>query len=357
MIDRTRTRDLNTHQNEAGEVHHRDVTRRRFLQLLAGGGAALVAGCAPEREATLNPTTAPAPPGGLATPTDPRSTPGRPVSYSLPTDAGAWAPSASHAGSLPSGPAPVQIRGVGEFTFEADEVETLRPDIFQPGHFSLFDALVRVAEQGDITLEYHFSEQMNTHVIDAINGEGGWWHSAYYSGGWGEPNVFRIDMYPYKNGTLFWLHKERDQRLTAIYDSFLQEVTRLENNGGRIIIPEVTIRSPSGNTLFRDVLVTPHDVRMDVLQPGVVTGLDAILSLAEQGELSNLKLTWYERIGRADPVDSYWLEQIDRAEATGSCGFVYETGVRGLGGNHIHIPSDVRVTVSPEYALWFWICL
>ncbi len=258
---------------------------------------------------------------------------------------------------MPSGPGTVQIRGIGEFTFDVDEVETLRPDIFQPGHFSLFDALVRVAEQGNITLEYHFSEQMDTHVIDAINGEGGWWHSAYYSGGWAEPNVFRMDMYPYKNGTLFWLHKERDQRLTAIYDSFAQEVTRLENNGGRIIIPEVTIRSPSGNTLFRDVLVTPHDVRMDVLQPGVVTGLDAILSLAEQGELSNLKLTWYERIGRADPVDSYWLEEIDAAEAAGGCGFVYETGARGIGGNHIHIPSDVRVTVSPEYALWFWICL
>ena len=25
--------------------------------------------------------------------------------------------------------------------------------------------------------------------------------------------------------------------------------------------------------------------------------------------------------------------------------------------SHIHIPSDIRGTVSPEYALWFWICL
>jgi hypothetical protein len=59
-------------------------------------------------------------------------------------------------------------------------------------------------------------------------------------------------------------------------------------------------------------------------------------------------------------VDTYYLEQIDEAEAYGSCGFVYETGPRdfsGFTGSHIHIPSDVRVTVSPEYALWFWICL
>jgi hypothetical protein len=38
-----------------------------------------------------------------------------------------------------------------------------------------------------------------------------------------------------------------------------------------------------------------------------------------------LELTWYERIGTADPVDTYYVEQIDEAEAYGSCGFVYET--------------------------------
>ena len=106
--------------------------------------------------------------------------------------------------------------------------------------------------------------------------------------------------------------------------------------------------------------MTAHDVRSDVLQPGVTTALDALVSLAEQGELSGLKLTWYERIGRADPVDSYWVEQVNDAVAYGGCGFVYETGpgaYPGFSGTHIHIPADVRITVSPEYALWFWICL
>jgi hypothetical protein len=44
----------------------------------------------------------------------------------------------------------------------------------------------------------------------------------------------------------------------------------------------------------------------------------------------------------------------------GGCGFVYETGPNsfaGFSGTHIHIPADVRVIISPEYALWFWICL
>ncbi len=91
-----------------------------------------------------------------------------------------------------------------------------------------------------------------------------------------------------------------------------------------------------------------------------MTALDILLSLAEQGELSKLKLTWYERIAGADPVDSYWVEQIDEAEAFDRCGFVYETGpldFSGFTGSHIHLPSDVRVIISPEYALWFWICI
>jgi hypothetical protein len=258
---------------------------------------------------------------------------------------------------LPSGQNIVRVEGLGEFQFQADGLQTLRPDIFQPGRFSLFDVLVHVADLGHISLDYHFSEEMNTHVIDSINGDASWWYTAFYSGGWPEGNAFRMDMFPYKNDMQFWLHRERGDRLTTIYDSFVREVDRLAQNAGKIIIPEVSIRSPKSNTLYRNVEVTAHDVRTDVLQPGVVTGLDAILSLAEQGELSELKITWYERIGSANPVDSYWLEQIDRAEAEGTCGFVYETGTRGIGGNHIHLPSDVRVTVSPEYTLWFWICL
>jgi hypothetical protein len=254
----------------------------------------------------------------------------------------------------------VRIQGIGEFTFDASQVETLRSEIFQPGHFSLFDILVHLAERGDIALDYRFDETRDTYVIDAINGQGGWWYQVYYSGGWSESNVFRMDMYPYKNRTELWLHTEREQRLENIYRTFREEVERLASNGGRVTIPEVTIRSPAGNRTFRDVVVTAHDVRSDVLQPGVVTALDALLSLAEQGELSHLKLTWYETVGSADPVDSYWLERIDDAEAHGGCGFVYETGPRyfsGFSGSHIHLPADVRVTVSPEYALWFWICL
>jgi hypothetical protein len=281
-------------------------------------------------------------------------------SYCLPTEEGLWTPPVAHNGDRPVGTGTMEIEGVGQFFFEAEQVRTVRPDIFQPGHFSLFDIMVHLSERGDIALDYHFDETMDTHVIDALGGENGWWHNAYYSAGWFEPNVFRMDMYPYKNTTRIRLDRENEDRLEAIYHSFRDEVSRLRANGGRVVIPDVRVRAPSGQLAFQDVTVTPHDVRMDVLQPGVVTGLDALISLAEQGKLSELKLTWYERIAGADPVDSYWVEKLSEDTAVGGCGFVYETGPRsfaGFSGTHIHIPADVLVTVSPEYALWFWICL
>lgn len=356
MIDDRQGETKGPHTKAPHEDPQGEVSRRRFLQLLVIGGSALASGCGPTSEATPT-VTAPTASGADGTTPTLEAAPGAPRSYLLPSTDGRWTPPRSETVDPPSGPNSVRLEGLGAFTFEASDVESLRPDVFQPGRFSLFDILAHLSARGDISLEYHYSDEMGTHVIDSIDGENGWWHSAYYSGGWPEANSFRMDMYPYKNGMDFWMHRESDDRLDAIYDTFIGEVDRLSNNGGKIIIPEVTIRSPSTSTLFRDVEVTAHDVRTDVLQLGVVTGLDAILSLAEQEKLSRLKLTWYERIGTANPVQSYWLEQIDQAEASGTCGFVYETGARGIGGNHIHVPSDVRVTVSPEYALWFWICL
>jgi len=324
--------------------------------------ALLLSACASASSAPeIQPSPTPADTPGAVSPT-PQPTPVElPRSFVLPTEDGAWTPpSGAYASDKPTGTGTVRIDGIGEFAFDASRVATQRPDIFQPGHFSVFDALVHVAQQGDVTLEHHFDETLDTHVIDAINGESGWWYIAYYAGGWSENNVFRMDMFPYKDGTRIRLYKERAENLERIHRTFEEEVARLERNGGQVIIPEVTIRSPRANYTFRDVVVTPHNVRSDALQPGVVTALDALLSLGEQAELPVLKLTWYDRIGSADPVQHYFVEQIGEAEAYGGCGFVYETGPQefaGFRGTHIHIPSDLRVTVSPEYALWFWICL
>lgn len=296
-------------------------------------------------------------------PREPTPRPSGPASYRLPTEEGQVVPPTLHSSRKPSGIGEVRIEGgVGLFEFDAAEIETVRPDIFQPGHFSLFDILVHLDKRGDINLEYHFDESMNTHIIDAIDDEPVWWYSAHYSGGWHEANVFRMDMYPYKDGTTFRVSPGNADVIARIYESFREEVARLRMNEGKIIIPEVAITSTKfpGDLEFENVVVTPHNVRSDVFKPGVVTALDILLSLLEQGELSQIKLTWYGKIGTAEVVDSYWTEQINQAGAFNRCGFVYETGPLAFSsfrGSHIHIPSDIRAIVSPEYALWFWICI
>lgn len=240
--------------------------------------------------------------------------------FKLPTADGEWRTAETHRARKPAGVGSVDIWGIGVFTFDSSEVETVRPDIFLPGHFSIFDTLVQLDKQGDITLEYHFDGAIDTHVIDSINGEPHWWYEVRYSGGWYESNVFRMDMYPYKHGTDVRLFPKSDDYLARVCREFGDEIRRLSSNDGRVIIPEVIIDGPKTNLEFTDVEVTAHNTRNDMLQSGVVTALDILLSLGEQGKLSDIKITWYDSIGRADPIDSYWVEQIDEDIASGAAG-------------------------------------
>ncbi len=250
----------------------------------------------------------------------------------------------------------IGIGGLGTFEFDPNEVETVRPDIFREYHFSLFDMLVHLDKQGDIELEYHFDESMNTHVIDSINGINNWWYWAYYHMGWQETNNFRMDHYPYKDKMVIQVVREDASRIGNIHRSFRDEVTRLEDNDGKVIIPKVTLRLRSHTLTFVNVEVTAHNLRNDTFQDGVITAIDVILSLADQGEIT-YKLTWYETIGMAE-ILNYFVDGINSDISYGTCGFVYEEGSERLRyGNHIHIPSDYRVLNSPEYEEWFWICL
>ncbi len=336
------------------------LSRRELLKSMACGGlvltgaASLLSGCARQvRELDERLT-------GDRERDEGETAEARALTYRLPTEDGDWIPPVSHVARLPTDQGEIRVEGLGTFGFDSSHVETVRSDIFRPGHFSLFDILVHLSEKGDLVLDYHFDEALDAHVIDGVDGEEGWWYNAHYPAGWFEASVTRMDHYPYKNGTVVRLDRVRADRVATIYETYREEMQRLAVNGGQVVIPDVTIRVPGGRVDFEDVVVNAHDARSDMLQPGVVTALDAIISLAEQGQISDLELTWYERIGRADPVDSYWVERINDHIATGGCGFVYECGPRefsGFAGAHNHIPADVQVSRSPEYALWFWICL
>ena len=252
----------------------------------------------------------------------------------------------------------VTIDGVGTFDYVPEEVETLRPELFQEGHFSVFDILVYLDNKGDINMDYHFDTSMNTYVIDEINGQDNWWYRAYYSGGWSEKNAFRMDHFPYKEQMSIRFINEDESRIQRIYDVFREEVLRKAANGGKIIIPTVIITGTKNQLTFNDVEVTPHNLRNDTFQNGIITAIDVIMSLGDEGKIT-YDLQWYSEIGRAE-VKTYFVDRINDDESQGRCGFVYEEGsneFRRFNGNHIHIPSDYRVLNSPEYMEWFWICI
>lgn len=250
------------------------------------------------------------------------------------------------------------IAGIGNLNFDPEQVETVRPDLFKEGHFSIFDILVYLDNSGKIDMEYHFDAEMDTNIIDSINGTDRLWYFSYYDGGRNENNVFRIDHYPYKSKMSFEFFQTSLSHLNIIYETFRREIVRLNANNGSLIIPSITIRSPRNNIRLDNVRVTAHNLRNDTLQDGVITAIDVILSLADQG-LITYQLKWYETIG-LDEVKSYWVEGINADIAYARCGFVYEAGdydFEDRRGNHIHIPSDIRIITSPQYEKWFWICI
>jgi hypothetical protein len=245
------------------------------------------------------------------------------------------------------------------YGFNVSDVETKRPDIFRNGSFSVFDVVAHLGERGAIELDYSFKESMNTHVIHSINNRTNLWYRVQYSGGWPENNVYRMDHYLWKTGTDLTVYSEDEDIIERIFDTFRDEVTRSNRNFGAVVIPEVFILAPDIDLRFRNVEVTPFNLRRDIFQEDVVTAIDVILTLGDQG-LITYGVQWYDEIGDADYVRSFWVESINGKKSVGTCGWVYESGARefhGFNGNHIHLPSDVRPLNSPQYVLYFWICI
>jgi len=288
----------------------------------------------------------------------------------LPDAAGHWSvPVGIYAGRVPTTEGIVEVRGVGALSFDPAHVQTLRPDLFVEGHFSVFDVLVHLAGRGDIQLEYAWDKAAATHWISSLNGLSGWWYDARYAGGEYERPVVRMDHFPVKDGMSIRLYLEQPDRLAAIRQSFRNEVERRAANGGVVIIPEVTVRGPRWTLVARDVIVVPSGTRPDVFRPGVVTALDVLLALGRAGVLTSVKLVWHDRLDNADPVDGFMVHALraggHEAPATEGCMFAHQTGSdvlegfivpHGHGASHIHLSADLEPLVSPERVRWTWLC-
>jgi len=252
------------------------------------------------------------------------------------------------------------IESLGTFEFTPKDISAIRNEVFNEGFFSLFDVLIYLDETGQISMNYEFSEEYGTHIIRDINGLEGWWYVAYYDGGWSENNVWRMDLYPYKDRSSIQLRRIEIGQIQAIYESFAEEVERTRKDNGNLIIPEVIIQGKNSVQVFENVDVNSHNLRDDYFLEGTITAIDVIISLSDAGLITH-RLNWYESIGSATIVKNYFVDEINGDESHGRCGFVYELGedlFTGFRGNHIHIPSDIRVLqTTPDYVKFFWICI
>ena len=225
----------------------------------------------------------------------------------LPNAEGGWSLPDGSVGLIPAAKGTIEIRGRGILSFDPSLITATRPDVFMPGHFSVFDVLTHLAATGAIELEYVFDDELQTHVIESLNGLDGWWYDAHYEGGSFDRTAVRMDLFPVKDGISIVVYLEDPARLAAIHEHFREEVVRRESSETGVVVPTVTLRSSGDSIVFEDVRVVAHDVRPDVFQPGLITMLDVLLSLGELGLLSDLGLEWRAADDGIDVVDGYYV--------------------------------------------------
>jgi len=288
----------------------------------------------------------------------------------LTADSGWNLPEGHAQGQLAVETGSLEIRGLGELPFDPLAITTLRADLFMPGHFSVFDVLVHLAETGAIELEYEFDEELQTYVIHSLRGLSGWWYDAHYEGGSFDKTLVRMDQFPVKDGMNIVVYLENPARLDAIHEHFREQVVRRAANEDAVVIPRVTLQSSTATAEFHDIAVTAHDARSDVFQDGVITMIDVLLSLGEQGALTELGFDWREDDGEVSVVDGYYVVLVQSEtfapEITGSCVLTHQIQGETIADflsphthtmSHIHLTADLEVLVSPEAVEWLWICL
>ncbi|MGB2960464.1 MAG: T9SS type A sorting domain-containing protein [Bacteroidota bacterium] len=280
------------------------------------------------------------------------------------------------------------------FTFDPDimTVSTVRPDVFAPGYYSMFDVILTVAYWNGISVDYYYDSTCATHFITRINNiTGNYWYHFSYDAGQGNVNEIQLrranrwDEALWRPGV--WIKVVEGEDLPGIRREYVEEIAREKVSGH--LIPSVRFSinpsdfqgNPPGSgrvTVSRDfpnVLVTPHNLRAPgysspyskPFQPGVVTSLDIPLSLADQGLLDTATAVFYTRFA-GNHIDSYYLvglgfPGVGMAHASGRQGFVYvtENGSYNQLPNgadpKLHMTSDINVLHAPDFSYWRWIQL
>jgi hypothetical protein len=285
----------------------------------------------------------------------------------------------------------VIIRG-NTYAFDPKEysISTTRPDIFTEGHYSLFDVLIAVAQRNGHQVALHWDADCMTHFIDSVDGVAGdYWYHFSYDAGSGTANELkhrrqiRWDELLYQPGA--WVQLVLGEALNELKQEYREEIQRQRRFGN--MIPQVRIAiNPSnyeGNPAesnrititrnWRDVTVTAHDLRgkggdslyRSPFQPGVVTAMDVLFSLRDQGLLDVVGTAYFTHLA-GKTMESYRVRSLGfpglgLAHASGRQGFVYTTGngtfsrLANDADSKQHVHADIHVIHAPDFAVWRWI--
>lgn len=198
--------------------------------------------------------------------------------------------------------------------YDFDPVETPikvhRPDVFAEGYFSVFDVMIALLKKHNIPVEYEYDSSAKCHFISSLNGKPGeyWYKHVYHNnefefmGGF-EVVPYRWDELLWKPGTKGEITNSKPPR-----QEFIEGVKR--DGDGFTIVKKVVIDKET----FTDVKVTPHNhlsesarhAHAKPLKDGVITVLDVLYSLQDQGKVSNLRLTYYDFVNWAVMKTKKW---------------------------------------------------
>lgn len=292
-------------------------------------------------------------------------------------------------------PSPQQSRviiGSNQYVFDpaAHSISTIRPDIFAPGYFSMFDVILAVANANSIPIEYYWDDSCKTHWIMKINNVVNeyWYHWSYdiKSGNTTELNYRRANRWDealWRPGV--WIKIVSGENVAEIKKEYKEEITREKQFGHMIPSVRISINptnykgNPPGSGRitvskeFANVQITPHNVRSTgfpspyskPFQPEVVTSMDILYSLMDQGKLNVVTGAFFNNFAQ-NHIDSYYMVEmgfpgIGTAHHSGRQGFVYttENGAYNRLPNNadakMHMLSDINVIHAPDFSYWRWI--
>ncbi len=243
------------------------------------------------------------------------------------------------------------------YNFDPDDhtITAKRQDVFADGYYSIFDVILALCNKHRMAVEFEYDESAKCHFITSLNGSSGdYWYSAQYHGGvMNEDHQIRWDEAMWKPGL-----KVSVSRKSPPKSSYRTAAAR--DGDGFTIVPSVKV----GNQTYRDVKVTPHDFlaegskqpHLKPFKPGVITVLDILFSLQDQGKVDNVRLTYYDYIDFLRPgswIGSYYVTRINDDNHSGHTGWEYTYCHSGLSDRAIHITLDINVIHGIDEIVFF----